>query len=57
MLSIDYMLSWPKWQLVSYARKVKAALPHEEIFTSGTKAYIAYSIFGAVQRNPQKGSN
>ena len=54
MLSIDYMMQWPKWQLVSYARKVKAALPHEEVFISGTKADIAYSIYGAVQRNPVK---
>lgn len=54
MLTIDYMMQWPKWQLVKYARKVKEGLPHEEIFTSGTKADIAYSIFGAIQRNPAK---
>lgn len=49
---INLLMSRPKWDLVRYARKVQAALPHETIYTSGRKADIAWSILSAVARNP-----
>lgn len=48
------LMEMPKYALVAYAKKVKAALPHEQIFTSGRKADIAYSITSAIGRNPEK---
>lgn len=48
-----YLMEMPKYALVAYAKKVKAALPHEQIFLSGRKADIAWSIVGAVARNPE----
>ena len=51
--TFDRLLAMPKYELVRYARKVKQGLPHEEIFTSGTKVDIAYSIVGALHRNPR----
>lgn len=47
------LMDRPKWDLVRYARKVQAALPHETIYTSGRKADIALSIASAVARNPE----
>ncbi len=55
-MDFNVLFTMPKWQLVRYAQKVKAALPHEEVFTSGRKADIAYSVLGAMQRNPNYGT-
>ena len=55
-MSLDLLLSWPKWQLVAFAKKVKAALPHEDVIVSGRKADIAYAVMIAIQNNPEKES-
>jgi hypothetical protein len=47
------MMELPKYELVRYAKKVKAALPHEDVLTSGRKADIAYSIDAAIRNNPE----
>jgi hypothetical protein len=52
-MSESYLMEWPKWQLVAYARKVAAALPHERVLTSGRKADIAFSIMAALRNNPE----
>lgn len=53
-MSLDLLLSWPKWQLVAFARKVKEQLPHEDIIVSGRKADIAYAVMIAIQNNPEE---
>jgi hypothetical protein len=50
---VNYYMSMPKDVLVAYARKVKAALPHEDVIVSGRKADIAHALVIAIQHNPE----
>ena len=54
MMTIEYLMSWSKSELVKYARKAQKGLPQAEVFTTGTKADIAYSIHAALKNSSKR---